>query len=454
MKPQFPVESNAPALETRQFVSFDGAIRHVAAYQRPDRYRSIEKSLGKQFRIARGGGYSYAAASFGKNSIVQDLTRFNRILKFEPHHGLISVEAGVTLADLLGVTVPAGLWLPVIPGYPAITIGGCVASNVHGKNPATKGTFRKYVRQITLFHPDYGIFSVSQEHHPEIYELTCGGYGLTGVVLSVTLQLERVPGTTTVTRRIEVGSLQEAYQVISASSATQDFAYSMHQAFPDPLIFGRGFVSCGHMPVATAPPDWRMPRHRVVTAANRGSVPISIFGGRRTKLILTAHWVLEKSKNVKIAEPFFDAMFPFARNGSYFWLYGKAGFAEYQMIIPYDEVDPFLMEFERILLKVKPPAVMGSLKLFKGTQRLLRFEKDGVCLALDLVRSVETDRFLAILDSMLIASGGIPYLIKDSRLPQQVVKKCYPQFEVMQKELADYDPRRRYRSEMSERLAL
>lgn len=87
--------------------------------------------MGKKCRTARGGGYSYAAAYFGKHSIVQDLRRFNRILEFEPHHGLITVEAGITLADLLGVTIPAGLWLSVIPGYTAIAIGGCVASNVH-----------------------------------------------------------------------------------------------------------------------------------------------------------------------------------------------------------------------------------------------------------------------------------------------------------------------------------
>ena len=454
MKQPFQAESTTPELETRQFISFDGAIRHVSAYQRPDRYRTIEKTLGEQFRIARGGGYSYAAASFGKNSIVQDLTRFNRILKFEPQHGLITVEAGITLASLLSVTVPAGLWLPVIPGYPAITIGGCVASNVHGKNPATKGTFRKCVRQITLFHPAYGVFSASEENHPEIFDLTCGGYGLTGVILSVTLQLEKLPGTTTVTRRIEVGDLDEAYQVITASSATHDFAYSMHQALPEPRIFGRGYVSCGHMPIVTNPPGWQIPRHRVVTAASRGRMPISIFGSRRTKMILAAHWGLEKAKKVEITEPLFEALFPFARNGYYFWLYGKIGFAEYQMIIPYNEVESFLVEFQKILLKEKPPAVMCSLKLFKGTQRLLRFETDGVCLALDLVRSVQTDRFLAILDSMLMSSGGIPYLIKDSRLPEQVVKKCYPQFEVMKKGLMDYDPKRLYRSEMSERLAL
>lgn len=447
-------EPKMPELERKKFFSFDGGVREVAAYHRPDRYRELEKSLGTRHRIPRGGGYSYAAASFGKTSIVQDLTRFNRILKFEPEHGLVTVEAGVTLADLLDLTIPAGLWLPVIPGYPKITIGGCVAANVHGKNPAANGTFRNYVKEITLFHPAYGSITVNERCQPDIFELTCGGYGLTGIILSVTLRLEHLPGSRCLLKRIEVASLLEAYQVIVDSSASSQFAYSMHQAHVEPLKLGRGFVNCGQMPLDSPSPEWRIPNYRVVTASNRGVIPFSIFGGSRTPLILTAHWFLENTKKKEISEPLFEGMFPFARNGYYFRLYGKAGLAEYQMLIPFKETQQFLTELQSVMLKEKPPAVMASLKLFKGKQRLLRFEMDGTCLALDLVRCARTERFLTILDDMLISASGIPYLIKDSRLPQQVARLCYPHYELMRKALHDFDPQRLYRSEMSERLAL
>jgi hypothetical protein len=68
-------------------------------YQRPDRYRLIQADLSHRSRIARGGGYSYAAASFGAGSVAQDVGRFNRLLRFDPIARSIEVEAPVTLAD-------------------------------------------------------------------------------------------------------------------------------------------------------------------------------------------------------------------------------------------------------------------------------------------------------------------------------------------------------------------
>lgn len=447
------LEARDLELEKKQFVSFDGGVMEFAAYQRPDRYRTIENSLGKQFRIARGGGYSYAPASFGKGVIVQDLTLFNRILRFDHTHSLVKVEAGITLSDLLNVTIPSGLWLPVIPGYPEITVGGCIASNVHGKNPAYKGTFRKYVREITLFHPAYGTISVSEETNPFIFNLTCGGYGLTGLIVSATLQLEKLPGVKTIVKRTMVTSLEEAFQVISELSRKNEFAYSMHQANPDQKKFGRGYVSCGNM-ISDSSNCWSMPEYKIIKASNRGAIPFSVFGGSRTRLILGVHWFMENAKKNEITETLFDSMFPFVRNWYYFCLYGKRGLAEYQMIIPTKDVESFLTEFQRIMVKEKPPAVMCSIKLFKGTPNLLRFEMNGACLALDLIRCTKTLEFLSILDSMIISSHGIPSIIKDSRLPDKVVQKCYPEYELMKKHLSDYDPERLYRSEMSERLGL
>jgi decaprenylphospho-beta-D-ribofuranose 2-oxidase len=446
--------SSLSDLETKRFISFDGGVRERAAWQRPDRYRAIENSLGKHYRIPRGGGYSYAAASFGRNSIVQDMSAFDRILAFDSQYGRIQVEAGITLASLLNVTIPAGFWLPVIPGYPHITVGGCVAANVHGKNPATQGTFRNYIQAITLFHPAYGMLSVSEENHPSVFHLTCGGYGLTGVILTVTLRLEKLIGTKAVVQRTRVASLHEAYQVITESSATSEFAYSMHHALPEPQLFGRGYVSRGHIPPGPLAQKWRMPGGRVLTASSRGGIPPSLFGGLRTRCVLAAHWLMESARKTETTETLFDAMFPLARRWYYFMFYGRAGLAEYQVIIPHGHAELFLTELQRVLLKEKPPAVMCSLKLFKGDQQLLRFEMEGLCVALDLVRSEKTNRFLATLDSLLMASGGIPYLIKDSRLPEPVARRCYPQFETMKAELHRFDPERLFRSEMSERLRL
>jgi decaprenylphospho-beta-D-ribofuranose 2-oxidase len=153
-------------------------------------------------------------------------------------------------------------------------------------------------------------------------------------------------------------------------------------------------------------------------------------------------------------QPLFEALFPFAHRGEYFILYGRRGLAEYQVLVSDAEIEGFLKELEREVLLLRPPVVMASMKLFRGQQRLLRFEGDGVCVTLNLVRSSEGMAFLSRLDELTIAVGGIPHIIKDSRLPAPIVARCYAEYERFRQRLRVHDPDRLFRSELSERLGL
>jgi decaprenylphospho-beta-D-ribofuranose 2-oxidase len=440
------------ASRTARFVSFDGGVVEWAEYRRPDRYRMIEEDRGP--RIARGGGYSYAAASFGGGSVVVDMTRFDRLLGFDPERRLVDVEAGITLGALLDFTAPRGWWLPVQPGYPAITIGGCIAANVHGKNPAREGTFRRSVESLTLFHPRHGTLRVDREAPPGLFDLTCGGYGLTGTIVSATLRLEPLPGPVAVVERHPIASLAEGLARVRAVTAHSAFAYTWHDGTASGRRFGRGFVFAGTIPPG-APPAGGMTRpYRRLTAASRARLPVPLWGRLTAPLLTAGFRRFESWTPARRALPLFDAMFPFARRGEYFRLFGRRGLAEVQLLVPSDVADEFLAELTRQVARARPPVLMVSLKLFRGTQRLLRFEADGVCVTLDLVRSRPALAFLPVLDELAAAAGALPHIIKDSRLPGPVVRKCYPEYERFREGLQVHDPARLCRSELSRRLDL
>ena len=82
--------------------------------------------------IARGNGKCYGDAALSPR-IVSTLA-LNRILDFDSGQGVITCEAGVLLADVLDRIVPAGWFFHVTPGIKNITVGGAIASDVHGKN--------------------------------------------------------------------------------------------------------------------------------------------------------------------------------------------------------------------------------------------------------------------------------------------------------------------------------
>ena len=107
--------------------------------KKPDKYNEIEKvSLKFDNIITMGSCNSYAPASFKKDSLSIKLTQFNRILEFDEKNKLITVEAGITLSNLFNFTLQHGLWIPQIPGYPTITIGGAIASNSHGTHASSE----------------------------------------------------------------------------------------------------------------------------------------------------------------------------------------------------------------------------------------------------------------------------------------------------------------------------
>src|SRR5437879_3197893 len=138
------MDSRSFALPTRvsNFTSFDGRVKATAFHQRPDRYRHLVAAQHSIPRIARGSGLAYSAASFGSGVLVQEMTAFSRMLAFDEAQHLLTVEAGIRIGDLLRWAIDRDFYVPVVPGHPAITIGGCIAADVHGKNPKRDGTFR------------------------------------------------------------------------------------------------------------------------------------------------------------------------------------------------------------------------------------------------------------------------------------------------------------------------
>jgi decaprenylphospho-beta-D-ribofuranose 2-oxidase len=445
----------SPALptETVELVSFDGGVTATCERRQLDRSRAIESLDGEAPRIARGGGYSYAAASFGAGSVVLDMTRLDRVLGFDEAARRVEVEAGSTLEVVLAVTGPRNLLLSVQPGYPRITIGGCIAANVHGKNPFLEGTFAHQVESLTLFHPRHGTLALSRDAHPALFDLTCGGFGLTGVILSATLRLRTVPGFEASVERTGIGSLAEGLSAVRSMTEGSAFAYTWHDGVPRRPSFGRGFVYRGQVLQGTPYPTRRR-RYRPIDAATRRIVPIALLRGSTSRLLTVGFRAAERLKARTSAMPLFDAMFPFARRSEYFLLFGRRGLVEVQVIVPEAQGEGFLGELERLLLRVGASSVMISMKLFRGEARLLRFEGDGVCVTIDLVRDAATAKFLDAVDALCVAAGALPNLIKDSRIPLDTVRRCYPGYEEFRDRVRAHDPERRFRSELSERLGI
>jgi len=139
-----------------------------------------------------GRAYGDAALPARPGGLVLESTRADRIRSFEPATGRLHCEAGLSLAEILRVFVPRGWFPPVTPGTKFVTVGACVACDVHGKNHHRDGSFGNFVDRVTLRTADGRLVECGPDRERELFLATLGGMGLTGLIVDVTLRLRRV----------------------------------------------------------------------------------------------------------------------------------------------------------------------------------------------------------------------------------------------------------------------
>ena len=149
--------------------------------------------------------------------------------------GTATVPAGVSIDELLRVLVPRGFFVPVTPGTRFVTIGGAIASDIHGKNHHVDGSFGRHVRRMSLLLADGTVAELSPVDRPDLFWATVGGMGLTGIVLDATIDLLRIETSRIAVDTIRTPDLETLLTVMSERD--QDFRYSV--AWIDLMATGR-----------------------------------------------------------------------------------------------------------------------------------------------------------------------------------------------------------------------
>ncbi len=460
----------------RKFVSFDGGVRCsgylVGLSDRADLARPEIEALfaGREHEfIPRGASLSFCAASFDESVIAISTSRLDKIVELNQSESSVTVESGVTVGDLLDFLVQRGYFLPVVPGYQTITIGGCIAADVHGKNQLKDGNFHGRVQSIVLHHADHGILEVSRADQEDLFELTLGGLGLTGTILSATLRVSKLPSATMKVVTEPIDDILKLPGIIAQRAADSDFIVSWHDFQQVGSRFGHGHLEWGKFSerasgerdligdsqtVFPIKHSSRKSSLLTLTADNRGFNLPNLYGLATSGLMNSFYDYLQRtSESVEL--PLSHCFFPnkFWRD-IYFHSFGRHGLIEHQIVMAPEKFPHYIGKLEWWLNRNDLPITIASSKMFAGEQKLLRFGGAGVCFALDFPRCARGFQFLKYLDELTVELGGTPNIFKDSRLPLRIVEATYPQYGEFRRRLHDFDSHRRYQSELSRRLGL
>ena len=426
-------------LQYQSWGRFPIADQHVAALE--SRAATLPHSGNSV--LAYGRGRSYGDCCLNNGATVLSTERLDNFISFNRESGIIRCEAGVGFDDLLATIVPAGWFLPVTPGTQYITVGGAIANDIHGKNHHRSGTFGRFVRAFEIVRSNGDRLLCSPTTHPDLYQATIGGMGLTGLITWAEIQLTRIETAMIDMESIKFGSLDEFFQI----SANSDTRYEYTVAWLDCVScadkFGRGIFMGGN-PLSleaargikiTQCKDDRVQPPLLSIPFNFPSWALNTFSVKAFNELYYGKQFKKEVRKPVHYRPFF---YPLDAVNNWNRIYGKGGFVQFQCVVPKQGQKEVMSALLEAIVKSGQASFLAVLKEFGSIQSpgTMSFPKEGATLALDFAhRGETTTSLLRTLEALTDEAGGRLYSAKDALMKGETFRKHYPQWQTFSKHI-------------------
>jgi decaprenylphospho-beta-D-ribofuranose 2-oxidase len=448
----------------RLLTGWGRATRSSATVASPMRAQDVVAAVmqaGPRGVIPRGLGRSYGDQAQNAGGVVLDTGGLDRILQVDAAAATVTVQSGVSLGTLTQVLGRYGLALPVVPGTAAVTVGGAVAADVHGKNHHRDGSFGRYVSRMTIVTADGAVRQVRPVDAPgdaALFWGTLGGLGLTGAVVDVDLRVVPVPSgwmSVDVVRARDLDELLDAFE----SADARRYSAAWVDCLARGSGAGRGVVtSADHAEPGHKRPrgSQRSDRWRPPDRSGRVRVPPWVPAGLLNRWSVAAFndgWYRASRPGTGVLQERSRYLHPLDGVAGWNRLYGPRGFVQYQCVVPAAQA---VVDLLALLRSARAPAFLAVLKRFGAAgPGPLAFPRPGWTLAVDLPAGVDgLGRLLDDLDAVVATAGGSVYLAKDARLRPELVPVFYPRIDDWRELRAQVDPSRRWQSDLARRLSL
>ncbi len=404
--------------------------------------------------LSRGLGRSYGDSSLpaDKNDVIVDTTLADRILAFDPDCAVLRAEAGLSLSALNRALLRKGYFTPVSPGTQFVTLGGMVASDVHGKNHHVDGCFGRYVRRLKLRVADGRIVECSDEHEQELFRATIGGMGLTGHILEVEFTMRKIPSPWIFGESERIANLDAMVAALKEAAAEWPMTVGWLDCLARGENLGRGILMKGRWAEADEAPRKPPPAKR------RFRVPVpfpnlALCRPNMKAFNLLYYWkhVRRVRRGIEHPASFF---YPLDMLDDWNLIYGSRGFTQYQCVLPHAADNGPARRFLELFISGGGMAFLCVIKDCGAEgDGMLSFPRPGISIAMDFpIHPRKTQPFVDRLNELVIAEGGRIYLTKDTFTRAEHFRAMEPRLETFNAVRRKWDPQGRLRSAQSVRL--
>jgi FAD/FMN-containing dehydrogenase len=377
-----------------------------------------------------GNGRSYGDSCLAVSNHVVQMRSLDRFIQADWENGVILAEAGVTLAEILAVSIPLGWFLSVTPGTQFATLGGAIANDVHGKNHHRRGTFGKHVLRFGLLRHGQPPLTCSPCENSMFFAATIGGLGLTGVIDWAEIRLMPIHSSQIDSTMVRFGGLSEFF----ALSAELDHQHEYSAAWIDCLAKGanrgRGVFMVGdHASYGQRKVDEHPNLHVPLTP------PLSLINNLSLHAVNTLYWRAHPARRSRQRCSYTPFLYPLDRILHWNRVYGRKGFQQYHCVIPSTAAEAAIHELLGAIAGSGQGSFLAVIKRCGDitSPGLLSFPLPGTSLALDFPQRVELEQVLfPRLDAIVREAGGRLYPAKDAHMSGSDFRQAYPRWEQLE----------------------
>ena len=395
----------------------------------------LAKKLGLKV-TARGTGISYNDVSLNGGGILLDMSGMNQILEWDSSSGVIRCESGVTLKQLWRCVEPEGWWPPVVSGTMKTTLGGCLSTNIHGKNNFQVGPIGEHVLEFTAMLPTGALITCSPKENSDLFHAMISGLGMLGIFTSITLKM----------KRIHSGLLSvDAWHVPNLNRHLSDICENANQydyivGWLDTMARGKN-LGRGQLHGARQLKEGEDPNPQKTMQLQYQHLPDRLFGVMPKSLlhylmnpfvnnlgmwgINTARYVTGLRKHTfRESHAEFHFLLDYVPN----WerSFGRGGLIQYQSFLPKETAESTWREMISISHRRGLPSYLGVTKRHRPDKFLLTHAVDGFSLALDFKvtdkNRAALSKMLQDFDRIVLNGGGRLYFAKNSETSADVAR--------------------------------
>ena len=411
----------------------------------------IEAINANETVISNGNGRSY-----GDNALNDHMIHYNdpiNPIEFNQETGIGHVNAATQIGDLIDYILPFGWFPPVVPGTKFVTIGGAIAADIHGKNHHVYGCFSQHVLSFDLMLPNGNIVQCSHQENSDLFKATCGGMGLTGVILNATIKMIQVQSRFIEQISYKAQNIDELFYHFHRYDSKR-YSVAWLDCTSKGNKLGRGVLITGEFLKNGVLSGYNTDNHSRLNIPF--FLPSWLINHFSLKIFNTLYYHLsgfnERKKVVVDLNRFF---FPLDQILNWNRLYGKSGFLQYQFVLPLKKSKEGMEKILNIISESGQGSPLAVLKLFgPKNENYLSFPMEGFTLALDFKNQPALFPLLDELDKIVLEYEGRVYLAKDARIKEKNFESGYTKIKEFRRLRHQDNLEIKFQSHQSRRLGL